>query len=128
MDLQPADTRQAESLSTWRRPAALPEVHHAALLHGATLTGEAARRNLSVRVGLWLDEAGWVRQARWRAADDAALRDYAEAACSLLESGTDPLALDGEALSSAVEGVGHPDRADLVVSAIHAALVVGGPL
>ncbi len=126
MDLQPAETRQADSVSTWRRTATLPEVHHAALLHGAALTGEAARRNLSVRVGLWLDEAGGVRQARWRAADDAALRDYAEAACSLLESGADPLALDGEALRHAVAGAVHGDRADLVASAIHAALVVGG--
>ncbi|HET9594523.1 MAG TPA: hypothetical protein VFP65_03030 [Anaeromyxobacteraceae bacterium] len=126
MDLQPAETRQAEVVSAWSRTAALPEPHHAGLLQGATLTGEAARRHLSVRIGLWLDEAGWVRQARWRAVDDSSLREYAEAACSLLESGADPVALDAEALRSAVEG-GHADRAELVASALHAALVVGGP-
>jgi hypothetical protein len=126
MDLQPAETRQAEAAPAWPRTAALSQVHHAGLLQGATLTGEAARRHLSVRIGLWLDEAGWVRQARWRAVDDSALREYAEAACSLLESGADPGALDAEALRSAVEG-GHADRAELVASAIHAALVVGGP-
>jgi hypothetical protein len=126
MDLQPADIRQAEVVSAWSRTAAPPEVHHAGLLQGATLTGEAARRHLSVRIGLWLDEAGWVRQARWRAVDDSALREYAEAACSLLEGGADPAALDAEALRGAVEG-GHADRAELVASAIHAALVVGGP-
>jgi hypothetical protein len=126
MDLQPAETRQADVVSRWSRTALPPEVHHAGLLQGATLTGEAARRHLSVRIGLWLDEAGWVRQARWRAVDDSALREFAEAACSLLESGADPEALDAEALCSAVEG-GYADRAELVASAIHAALVVGGP-
>jgi hypothetical protein len=126
MELQPAESRQAESVSSWRSAATVSRVHQAGLLHGATLTGEAARRDLSVRVGLWLDEAGWVRQARWKAEDDPALRECAEAACSLLEAGADPLALDGEALLGAVASGGHADRADLVVAAIQAALVVGG--
>jgi hypothetical protein len=126
MELQPAETRPAESVSTWQTAAAVSQVHHAGLLHGATLTGEAARRHLSVRVGLWLDEAGWVRQARWKAEDDAALRACAEVACSLLESGADPQALDGDALLGALPSGGHADRADLVAAAIQAALVVGG--
>ncbi|HEX9289436.1 MAG TPA: hypothetical protein VF904_07935 [Anaeromyxobacteraceae bacterium] len=127
MDVQPVESARSEVVPSWPGSTTPAEAHQAALLHGATTTGEAARRQLSVRVGLWLDETGWVRQARWRAVDDAALRAYAEAACSLLESGADPRALDGDALRAATaDTLPDRDRADLVASAIHAALVLGG--
>jgi hypothetical protein len=125
MDVRTAESARVEPAPSWPGSVDAAEAHHAGLLHGATLTGEAARRQLSVRVGLWLDESGWVRQARWRAVDDAALRAYAEAACSLLESGADPRALDGDALRSATaDALADLDRADLVASAIHAAVLL----
>ena len=122
MDLQPAQ-RSADVVSTWSKSA---RAHHAPLLHGATVTGEAARNHLSVRVGLWLDETGRVRQARWRS-DEAAMREYAEAACSLLEARSDPHLLDGDALRKAVGAPahGHGECADLVAAAVHAALLQG---
>ncbi len=128
MDVRAADNAiVADAVPAW--PQYLPPAGtlYAGLLHGATLTGEAARRDLTVRVGLWLDEAGWVRQARWRA-DDETLRDYAEAACSLLEAGADPALLDGSALRAAVATApaAHGDRADLVASAIAVALQARG--
>jgi hypothetical protein len=138
MDLRPAEPRQ-DPVGSWSQPSGslarrVAELRHAAsgavrfagALHGATATGEAARRHLSVRVGLWLDEAGWVRQARWRAADDAPLRAVAEAACSLIESGADPHALDEDALVSAAALQAGDDRAALVAAAIAAALLAAG--
>jgi hypothetical protein len=126
MDLQPAQ-RSPDVAPTWNGSKSVR--HHAALLHGATVTGEAARNHLSVRVGLWLDETGRVRQARWRSADEAAMREYAEAACSLLEARADPLLLDGDALRKAVgtpPAAGQGEYADLVAAAVHAALPQGG--
>jgi hypothetical protein len=125
MDLQPAGAVKLDAPNLAASDPA-PEPHHGPFL-GSTQTGEAARRHLSVRIGLWLDEAGWVRQARWRAVDDPALRALAEAACSLLESGANPLQLDGDSLRTAAAQPPHADdRADLVCAAIHAALLVGG--
>ncbi len=129
MNLQPAEAaRSVEAVSSWRGDLTTAESHCAGLLHGATLTGEAARRQLSIRIGLWLDEGGRVRQARWRAVEDPALRGYAEVACRLLESGADPVRLDGDALrnSAHVAPAGHGDRADLVAAAVHAALLLRG--
>jgi hypothetical protein len=120
--------RSGDPVPGWTQPVPPAAALHAGLLDGATLTGEAARRNLTVRVGLWLDEAGWVRQARWRAGEDATLREYAEVACSLLEAGVDPGGLDGGALRAAAASAsaGHGDRADLVASAIEVALLARG--
>ena len=129
MNLQPADaTRLAQALSPRPESAtAATASHEASLLHGATSTGEAGRRQLSVRVGLWLDDSGWVRRARWRAVDDAPLREFAEVACALLEAGFDPLRLDGDSLRSAAAGkLAQGDRADLVAAAIETAMSVAG--
>ncbi len=129
MNLQPAEAaRSAEVVPSWHGALPAVEPHCAGSLHGATLTGEASRRQLSIRIGLWLDEAGWVRQARWRPVEDPTLCGYAEAACELLESGADPARLDGEALRHAVPGplAGHGDRADLVACALQAALLLRG--
>lgn len=128
MNLQPADVaRLAEALPAQAEPAAAMATHEASLLHGATSTGEAGRRTLSVRVGLWLDEGGRVRRARWRAMEDPALRELAEAACSLLEGGFDPAKLDGDSLLGVRAAPhGHADRADLVAAAIQAAVSAAG--
>ena len=127
MTLQPAEaTRSSEVVPSWRGGLPPVETHCAGSLHGATLTGEAARRQISIRIGLWLDESGWVRQARWRAVEDPALRGYAEVACKLLESGADPGRLDGETLRHAAPGPLAGDRADLVACALHAALLLRG--
>ena len=126
MTLQPVEPVQiSEAVSSWPDVAIPAAITHEGLLHGATSTGEAARTQLSIRIGLWLDDAGWVRQARWRTTDDTALRQYGEAACVLLESGVDPLRLDADALRNAVRGAVAGDRADLVASAIHAAVFLG---
>ena len=129
MNLQSADTaRLVEAVSAGAEPAnAATVTHEASVLHGATSTGEVGRRQLSLRIGLWLDDSGWVRRARWRAAEDAALRDFAEVACSLLEAGFDPARLDGDSLRSAAPGaLGHDDRADLVAAAVQTAMSVAG--
>ena len=124
MDLQPAQ-RPAEVVPSWSA-SKTARSHHAPLLHGATVTGEAARDHLSVRIGLWLDDAGRVRQARWRSSEGGELREYAEVACALLEARADPAQLDGEALRNAATHAGHADGADLVAAAVHAALLQGG--
>ena len=127
MDTRPAaDARAPETLPPWVEHHAPPVTGHAGLLDGATVTGEAARRQLSVRIGLWLDDAGVLRQARWRAVRDPALRAYAEAACSLLEAGAEPARLDGSTLRSSVQCLApaQPELADLVASAVHAAALL----
>jgi hypothetical protein len=130
MNLQPADVaRPVAALPTTqpRSTAAAGPFHEASLLHGATSTGEVGSRQLSIRVGLWLDETGRVRRARWRTVEDTALRCFAEAACSLLEAGLDPVHLDAEALRSATPGtLGHGDRADLVAAAVQTAFSAAG--
>jgi hypothetical protein len=130
MNLQHAKVaRPADAVPTHAQSAVITPSHEASLLHGATSTGEAGRRQLSIRVGLWLDDKGGVRRARWRTVDDPALRTFAETACSLLEAGLDPLRLDGEMLRGSTAGViAHGDRADLVVLAVQAATTAaGGP-
>ncbi len=128
MDLQHADiARGTEPISSWLVNATPSEAHHARILQGATLTGEAARQALSIRIGLWLDDSGRVRQARWRASDDGALRACAEAACSLLESGGDPLRLDAGDLSAAGSAASAGDGPELVLSAVRAAALVASP-
>ncbi len=128
MNLQSADVaRPTTAVPTHSRSAAAATPsHEASLLHGATSTGEAASRQTWVRVGLWLDEAGRVKRARWRAVEDGALRSFAEAACSLLEAGADPARLDAESLRSAAAGtLGHADRAELVAAAVQTAFSAG---
>jgi hypothetical protein len=124
MDLLPSQPVRPPESVEWRAGGQA----HAGVLDGATLTGEAARRQASIRIGLWLDESGWVRRARWRSAGDPALCAYAETACALVESGVDPLAVDSAALRNALAGAGsaHDDYADLVASALHAAMLLGG--
>jgi hypothetical protein len=128
MDLQHAEiTRATESATPWLVHAAPSEAHHARLLQGATLVGEAARHALSVRIGLWLDESGRVRQARWRASDDASLRACAEAACAALEAGANLLHLDARSLGFALGcGAATSDGPELVLSAVRTAALLGG--
>src|ERR671931_662614 len=95
-------SRPADAASVWMPHAKSERVAHAGLLAGATVTGEAARQDLSIRVGLWLDESGRVRRARWRACADRALRASAEAACAHLEAGG-----DAAHLSEALAAAGH---------------------
>ena len=124
MDLQPIEiARLPEPAPDWLPQDATAERHHAAL-HGATVVGEAARRSLSVRVGIWIDEAGRVHQARWRGAEDPSLRACAEAACRLLESGVDPQCLDAATISLAVPSTGCRERSEVVASALEAALAL----
>ncbi len=125
MNVQPGEAaRVPDAVPSWAPIPGASKAHpHAGLLHGATLTGEAVRRHLAVRIGLWLDEGGWVRQARWRADDDAALRECAEAACELLEAGIDPARLDADALRKAT-GAAHGDRVEVVAAAVAAALLL----
>ena len=128
MNVNPAPSvRSGDTTPTWAPTGHASSVAaHAGVLDGATLTGEAARRHMSIRVGLWLDDAGRVRRARWRASGDDALRAGAEAACSLVESGLDPLRLDAAALRTALGDAGNPDVTELVASALHAALLASG--
>ncbi len=125
MSLHPATrSRSAEQAPGWIPDPSIPEhAAHAGLLAGATVTGEAARHDLSIRIGLWLDEAGRVRRARWRtgAAPDRALRGPAEAACAHLEAGGDPLRLP-DVLCAAEQ----LDRGEIVAAAIDAALTAAG--
>ncbi len=99
---------------------------HAGFLEGATATGEAARRQLSVRIGLWVDDRGSVRQARWRAVRDPGLRACAEAACTLLESGLEPRRVDADAIRRATAELGHvqAECADLVAAAVEAGVMM----
>jgi len=99
------------------------EAPHAGPLGGATATGEATRLGLTVRIGLWLDASGGVRQARWRAVEDPALRLCAEAACALLEAGVGPAAIDPAVLRRAAPAPHAIDTqsAELVTSAVQAA-------
>jgi hypothetical protein len=116
MSLHPAPRRPAETNPAWLPdPLAPDRAAHAGLLTGATVTGEAARDDLSLRVGLWLDDAGRVRRARWRG--DGALGAAADAACGHLEAGGDPLRL-----ADVLAGAGALDRATLVAAAVEAAL------
>jgi hypothetical protein len=100
---------------------------HAGLLDGATATGEASRQRLSVRIGLWLDGHGRVQRARWRAVKDPELGACAEIACSLLESGLDPLDVDDAALRSASPTVATMDAEirEVVAEAIQAGAAIG---
>jgi hypothetical protein len=126
MDLRPADRAPEATPGAIPWPAPRPTEparHHAGSLHGATLTGEAGRHHLSVRVGVWLDEAGAVRQARWRASDDPGLRSAAEAACALLEARGEGRPVG----SGAPHDAGVPgERAEIVAAAIEAALRLAG--
>jgi len=131
MDVQHAPgLRQADAAPSWNAEpltAPLPSTH-AGPLDGASLTGEAARRQASVRVGLWLDDAGRVRRARFRVLGDDGLRALAESACVLLETVEDPLSLDGERLRRvAAAGQAQGERAELVAAAVHAALMLRAP-
>lgn len=93
---------------------------HAGDLTGADAVGEATGgTRLVVRIGLWIAD-GRIVQARFRATTCASLIAYAEVACTFLEAGTHPVALDAGLLRGAVEGV-HPvhlDRASLVAAAV----------
>ena len=90
-------------------------------LDGAAALGEAAGgERLVVRVGLWLDRAGRVVRARYRATTCATLIAYAEAACALAEAGEAPARLGADRIRAAVGGVHpcHHDRAELVAVAL----------
>lgn len=98
----------------------LADLRHAGPLDGADRTGEASGgERLLVRVGFWLDGAGGVARARYRATSCAALIAYAEAACALAEE-SGAAALGFERLLRAVHGVHpvHQDRAALVALAV----------
>ena len=125
METRAVVTPQAsEAVHAWHPERAAT---HEGSLDGATLTGEVARLQIAVRIGLWLDEKGAVRQARWRCADDRDLGAYAEAACTLLESGASPFVLEGEALRVAVADAPlGDDRPALVVGALRSALLLWG--
>jgi hypothetical protein len=124
-------TRPSEVAPAWpsASPRAVPApARHAGVLDGATVTGEASRRNLAIRVGLWLDDAGAVRKARWRGVADDGLRACAESACALLEAGADPRQVEGAALRATLLDAGAAgDDADLVASALQVALLATGP-
>lgn len=96
------------------------EAPHAGPTEGADAVVEALADGRRVRIGLWADEEGRVRRARFRATTCAALIAYADLACELLESGEAPEQIDGGRLRQALPGV-HPaqhDRADLVARAL----------
>jgi hypothetical protein len=102
----------------------LAHLRHAGALDGADHVGEASGgQRLLVRVGLWLDGAGRVARARYRATTCAALIAYAEAACALAEERGGG-ALGPERLRRMVRGVHpvHRARADLVALALARAL------
>lgn len=128
MSLQPVEPAQLAEVVPPLRRGLDSAPHEVASLHGASATGEAARRELCIRIGLWLDEQGAIRHARWRTVEDPMLRSFAEAACALLETGTDPLGFAADALRGAVPAAAtsHGDRAELVIAAVHAAFGPGG--
>ena len=119
----------ASDVPSWPRHSTEPPPRtHAGPLDGATVVGEAARRHLSVRVGVWLGDGARVRQARWRCGDDRALRTCAEVACVLLERGLGALAAEARTLGgeAGVTGLA-TDRAELVAAAVRAALLLRAP-
>jgi NifU-like protein involved in Fe-S cluster formation len=94
---------------------------HAGRVEGADVAGVATGgERLVVELGVWLDAAGRVVRARYRASTCASLIAYAEAACALLEGGEPPAAVGAARLRAAVAGVHpvHHDRADLVALAL----------
>ena len=112
----------SEAVHAWHPERAAT---HEGSLDGATLTGEVARGQIAIRIGLWLDEKGAVRQARWRCKDDPELGAYAENACSIVEAGASPITLDAKALRGAVPSAPlGDDRPELVVSALRSALLL----
>lgn len=115
------------SLPSSPLPSPQPASHEGPL-DGATLTGQVARRHLSVRIGLWLDDGGAPRRARWRSTDEE-VRPCAELACALIERGLDPLALDSGVLRAAALGrsAAHGDGAEIVLAALRAALALNAP-
>jgi hypothetical protein len=120
-------SRSSDVASSWPpvSPQALhgPARHHG-VLDGATVTGEASRRNLAVRVGLWLDDTGAVRKARWRGVADESLRVTAESACALLETGGDPKLVEATALrATLLAASASAEGADLVATAVEVALL-----
>ena len=123
METRAVVTPQAsEAVHAWHPERAAT---HEGSLDGATLTGEVARGQVAIRIGLWLDEKGTVRQTRWRCKDDPDLGAYAETACRLVEAGTSPLSLEGEALKGAVARAPlGDDRPALVVAALRSALLL----
>lgn len=126
MDLQVTEAVHAAEPSPTRKSATGALEKHVGLLHGATSVGEAARREHCVRVGLWMDESGWIRSARWRSAQEPLLRAYAEVACRLIESGADPLRIDGALLRGTIDASSGEaeDYSELVVSAVRTAMML----
>ncbi len=128
MDVRGAQTIRPEGVLPvpWSGPGAPLSAHPATSFAGATLIGEAIGPQGFVRIALWLDDAGRVRQARARAPEDAAVRSCAEALCDVLEAGGDPRKVGaddvrGLARSRSVAGL---ESAELVLSALHAALAL----
>lgn len=122
MDLRRADAAREGASAGPGLPAPAGDrlLHHAGSLQGATATGEAARPHRAVRIGVWLDEAGAVRKARWCASsDDAGLRSAAEAACARLEA--------ARPRAEAPAPAGDDDGAAMVAAAVEAALVLALP-
>jgi NifU-like protein involved in Fe-S cluster formation len=96
------------------------DASHAGELAGADVVGDAVGgARLVVRVGLWR-ERGRVVRARYRSTTCASLIAFAEAACRLLEAGTEPFEVDDLLLRASVQGVhpAHLDRAALVAAAV----------
>jgi NifU-like protein involved in Fe-S cluster formation len=100
----------------------LQDPRHAAPLLGADLVGQASEEGRTVQLGLWL-EGGKVTVARFRASSCASLIAYAEVACTLLEAGLSPKALDAGVLERELSGVhpSHRRRAEIVARAARAA-------
>ncbi len=100
----------------------LSDPRHAGPLLGAPAAGAAREGDRQVEVGLWLDPAGRVERARFRATSCAALIAYAEAACSLAEA-SGRAGVPADRIREAVTGVHplHRGRAELVARAFAAA-------
>lgn len=132
MNLRPVEVARGEEMPEALVTASEEAPRHAATTHagfleGATATGEAARRQLAVRIGLWMDDRGAIRQARWRAVREVNLRACAEAACVLLEEGTDPLRLDADLLRrGASESAAARECAEVVAAAVQASVMACG--
>ena len=100
----------------------LQDPRHAAPLSGADPVGQASEEERTVQVGA-MTEGGEVTVARFRASSCASLIAYAEVACTLLEAGLSPTALDASVLERELSGV-HPThrrRAEIVARAARAA-------
>ncbi len=128
MNVRPAGVARMDDLpdaliASAEDPIRPAPADHAGVLEGATVTGEAARQQLSVRIALWLDDGGAVRQARWRAVRDAGLRACAEAGCALLEAGADPARVDANTLRRGADAGHTRDCAEVVAAAIEAAVM-----